>query len=353
MSGSANSPRAAFRGLRGLARLLGAGLAGLLLVVQAWALDEVVLTNGRKYLGTIVASTPDSILLSIDGGTVEFPRTAVVSPPHFGPPSQGADSTEGSQVAFDPRKHPLPPLNLALRRLREFSWSTSPRQVPVLVIDRGRWRFVPAVSFWVGGFCQVSCYGDPARPAAIEVSLHRPAPDAWEQKRDLLEYMMGLVPGLAADSRFDGLNIHGDSFAIGDLWFSVASSEATGNPDRWTVRLIHETSLAAARATLAELQSISEPLAETVIDPTKPRSWQRGSWTVDDLAWLRAAPALAAETDGTAGPEPAPVAAPEKSGWSVLGGERVFVRSFSRERGGYARSTNDWLREFAANTAGP
>jgi len=340
--------------LRFASRRLAAFVAVVVVLtpIRSAALDEVVLNNGRKYLGTIVSSTPESLVLSIDGGTVEFPRAAVVSPPHFGPPAPNTDAAGAPQVVFDPRKHPLPPLNFALRRLREFSWSSSPRQVPVLVVDRGRWKYLPAVSFWVGGFCQVSCFGDPARPAAIEVSLHRPAPDAWEQKRDLLEYMMGLVPGLAADNRFDNLNIHGDSFAIGDLWFSVSPPDSKESPDRWTVRLIHELSIAASRATLQELQAISEPVAETVIDPSKPRSWQRGSWTVDELTWLRAAPGLAPDAIEIAGPEPS-APAPDTAGWSSLGGERIFVRSFTRERGSYARSTNDWLREFAANTATP
>jgi hypothetical protein len=333
--------------------LLVVALAGLLFASQADALDEVVLNNGRKYLGTIVTSTPETIVLSIDGGTVEFPRTAVVSPPYFGPAAVPVEPIETVQAAFDPTKHPLPPLHVALRRLREFSWSKSPRQVPVMVVDRGRWKFLPAVSFWVGGFCQVSCYGDPTRPAAVEVSLHRPAPDSWEQKRDLLEYMMGLVPGLAADNRFDKLNINGDSFAVGDLWFAVSAPESPETPDRWTVRLIHESSVSASRATIAELQAISEPIAETVIDPTKPRSWQRGSWTVDELSWLRAAPGPSLEAEGQAGQETPAVAAPDKSGWSSLGGERIFVRSFTRERGTYARSSNDWLRELASNTAVP
>jgi len=345
-----------------LRRRACAGLAawlGLWAVAPAAALDEVVLSNGRTYLGTIVTSTPESIVLSIDGGTVEFPRSAVVSPPHFGPVAPAPEAAEKAQPVFDPRSHPLPPLGLALRRLREFSWSTSPRQVPVLVADRGRWKFLPAVSFWVGGFCQVSCYGDPARPAAIEVSLHRPSRDSWEQKRDLLEYMMGLVPGLAADNRFDNLNIHGDSFAVGDLWFAVSPPESADNPDRWTVRLIHDISITASRASMQELQAISEPVTETVIDPTKPRSWQRGSWTVDELAWLRAAPGLAPDA-AQEGPETPPAGATKAGattagtpGWSSLGGERVFVRSFTRERGSYARSTNDWLRELAVNTAGP
>lgn len=335
---------------------LGTVAAGLsaLSAQTTHALDEVVLANGRKYLGTVVSSTPETIVLSIDGGTVEFPRSAVVSPPHFGPvaasPVEPAERAESEN--FNPREHPLPPLSLALRRLREFSWSSSPRQVPVLVVDRGRWKYLPAVSFWVGGFCQVSCYGDPARPAAIEVSLHRPSADAWEQKRDLLEYMMGLVPGLAADNRFDALDIHGDSFAVGDLWFSVVAPDSSEAPDRWTVRLIHEISITASRATVQELQAISEPIAETMIDPTKPRSWQRGSWTMEELTWLRQAPGTLPEPEAQ-GPETPPVVTRDAPGWSSLGGERVFVRAFIRERGTYARSSNDWLREFAVNTTTP
>lgn len=338
---------------RALPRFVASLLAAVALTVAGFGMDEVVLTNGRTYLGTIVTSTPESVVLSIDGGTVEFPRSAVVSPPYFGPAPASPEVTDAAHVDFDPRKHPLPPLSFALRRLREFSWSSSPRQVPVMVVDRGRWKYLPAVSFWVGGFCQVSCYGDPSRPAAIEVSLHHPPPDAWEQKRDLLEYMMGLVPGLATDNRFDNLNIRGDSFAVGDLWFSVSAPGSTESPDRWTVRLIHETSIAASRATIAELQAISEPIAETLIDPARPRSWQRGSWTADDLAWLRQAPRELTEPDTPVGPETSAPAGPEKGGWSSLGDERVFVRSFTRERGSYARSSNDWLREFAVNTAQP
>lgn len=310
----------------------------------AAALDEVVLTNGRSYLGTITSNTPTSVVLSIDGGTVEFPRSAIASPPYFGP--AGAEGGAGEEAATPPgpqQPHPLPGIEDALHRLHAFSWGEHVRQVPVLVTDRGRWQYMPCVSFWVGDFCQLNFFGDPTRPAAIEVSLVRPAPEAWEQKRHLLEFMLGLAPALAMDSRFDHLNVHGDSFTVGDLWFAVTGPGSRETPGRWSVLLLHEISLSPARASMAELQAISEPVPLALLDPTQPRSWQRGSWTPDDLAWLRDVLALNHPELLHADPSAQP--------WTALGGERVFVRSFERERGRYTRSTNDWLSEIAASNS--
>jgi hypothetical protein len=301
------------------------------------ALDEVVLTNGRRYRGNIVSDTPESLVLSVDGGTVEFPRSSVVSPPYHGP--AGSAKTEMDATQVPEKAHPLPSVANALRQLRDFSWAKNVRQVPALVTDRGRWQFLPCLSFWCGDFFQLSFYGDPARPAAIEVSLIQPPANAWEQKRDLLEYMLGLAPGLAVDSRFDKLDINGDSFAVGDLWFAVSNPASTTSPGRWAVLLMHEISLTPSRASAQELQAISEPIV--MLDPNQPRSWQRGSWTQADLDWLQHTLSLTnpdkADNTGAAT-------------WTALGGERVFLRSFMRERGRYTRASNDWLREVAALT---
>lgn len=333
------APRGRRRCPGGALRLTLLALAILASAPAAPALDEVVLGNGRRYLGTIVASTADSIVLSIDGGTVEFPRSAVVSPRYEGPPST---RTDDSGVPVATRPHPLPDVTRALRDLRAFSWASQVRQVPALVVDRGRWQFLPCLSFWAGDFLLLNVYGDPARPAAIEVSLLRPPAEAWEQKRHALEYMLGLAPGLAVDSRFDKLNIRGDSFAAGDLWFAVSGPESADTPGRWAVLLLYELSLTPSRASSQELEAISEPVPVAVLDPTQPRSWQRGSWTPADLEWLHDTLALA---------EPQPrgdAVAPGAQSWGALGGERVFVRAFVRERGRYQRSSADWLRGIAA-----
>lgn len=322
------------------------GLA-LLLTVPASALDEIVLKNGRRYLGTILVSTPDTIVVAIDGGTVEFPRAIVASPPFLGPIGVQPDRPVNEPAAkAAPAEvvvpHPLPGVADALHRLRSFAWVTEIRQVPVLVTDQGRWQFLPCVSFWAGDFFQVNFFGDSARPSAVEVSLHHPPPNAWEQKRHLLEYMLSLAPGLAADNRFDGLDVKGDQFAIGDLWFEVTGPDNPKTPGRWTVLLLHETSLQASRATYDDLKNISELILTATIDPTKPRSWQHASWTPTELAWIRQTPG------NPAGVEPAAADVAGNTAFTGLGGERVFVRAYVRERGRYARSANDWTREFLA-----
>lgn len=331
---------------------LGLGvLLAFACVSPACALDEVVLKNGRRYLGTIVANTPNIIILSIDGGTVEFPRSMVTSPPYLGPvdsenttstattPNIPAPDTPGPDSATN---HPLPGVPDALENLRSFPWVAEIRQVPALVTDQGRWQFLPCVSFWVADFFQLSFYGDPARPSAIEVSLHHPPETAWDQKRRLLEYMLSLSPGLAADNRFDALDVRGDQFSIGDLWFEVTSPESAKSPGRWVVLLVHELSLNAARASSDDLQVISELVTSATIDPSKPRSWQRATWLPDELAWVRQAPGAgrleAPDPDG--GPA-------RTATFTAHGGERVFVRAFARERGKYLRATNDWTRDFA------
>jgi hypothetical protein len=313
-----------------------------------------VLSNGRRYLGTIVSSTPDSVVLSIDGGTVEFPRSIVQSPPYLGPVEPAGETAPESKPAPHATiSDPLPGVVDALSKVALFSWGRQVRQVPVLVTDKGRWQFLPCVSFWLGDFFQLSFYGDPAHPAVIEASLHRPPADAWGQKRQILEYMLSLVPGLAVDKRFDKLDVHGDSFTVGDLWFEVNDTDSPRSPDRWSVLLLHELSLSPARASYDELEAISEPVPVAVIDPTQPRSWQKGSWTPDELAWLHEAPIASPQVQPGAAPmsgNGAPPPPPPQS-WSSVGGERIYVRSFTREHGRYARSDTEWLRNVAVNAA--
>src|SRR5690606_38779125 len=137
-----------------------------------------------------------------------------VSPPYLGPvdagpPTDAATTTNDAGAAKATTAvvapHPLPGVTEALQKLRRFAWVTELHQVPVLVPSQGRWQFLPCVSFWGSDFFQLSIYGDPTRPSAIEVSLHRPTATAWEQKRQLLEYVLSIVPGMAVDNRFDRL----------------------------------------------------------------------------------------------------------------------------------------------------
>lgn len=335
------APRPAWRPARAHGRGLRAGLIALAAVFAAFpagALDEVILSNGRRYLGTIVSDTPQSIILSIDGGTVEFPRSAVVSPPYLGRTETSPVLEAESEIDEPAAPHPVPGVSAALGRLREFPWAGEIRQVPVLVSDRGRWQQLPCVAFWAGDFFQLSFFGDPKRPAVVELSLPRPPPDAWQHKQQLLEFAYALVPGLATDSRFDRLELKGDSFAVGDLWFAVTSPESGETPGRWTLVLMHEMSIAPSRASGAELLAVSEPVDVAMLDPTQPRTWQKGSWTPAELAWLR---------DSAKAPPPAGSTAPAAAR-SPMSNERVFVRSFARVRGSYVRNGADWLRPASA-----
>lgn len=317
------------------------------LASPAWsaAVDEVVLKNGRKYMGTIVSDSADSLVLSIDGGTVRIPRNAVQSPPYFGPSAPVETPPENVPVPDVPAVagNPLPDTKAALAWLRNFEWSAPLAQVPVQVTDRGRWPFLPALAFSAGDFFQLRLYGDPDHPAAIEVSLPQGNTETWEAKGRLLEYMLGLVPGLAIDPRFATLNIRGDSFAVGDLWFAITGPENAETPGRWTVVLMHERSLTPARASLEELETISEPVATAMIDPDKPRSWQKGSWTPDELAGLKS------NENGTQPPPPDgetnSTNEAQMRQWLALNSSRVFVRSYGRVRGHYVPTETNWLPE--------
>jgi hypothetical protein len=245
----------------------------------------------------------------------------------------------------DAADHPLPSIKRALAWLGELPEGESIKQIPVIVTDTGRWRYIPAISFWVDDFFQLTFFGDPVRPAAIEVSLHHPPKDAWEEKRVLLEYVFGLAPGLAVDDRFEDLNIHGDSFAVGDLWFSITGPNSAETPERWSVLLMHDRSLAESRAPFEELQAVSKTLAEALIDPAKPRSWQEGSWTREEIDWTRNAPSSN---------RPSGDSENQRSNenlsrtWSGLGGERVFMRAYERVLGHYKPASHDWLESLVA-----
>jgi hypothetical protein len=153
--------------------------------------------------------------------------------------------------------------------------------------------------------------------------------------------MFGLAPGLAVDDRFEDLNISGDSFAVGDLWFSVTGPQSPETPGRWSVLLMDDRTLAESRASFDELEAISETIAQALIDPSKPRSWQDGSWTADEIKWVNDAPTTNRPSGESE--EQDPVDTDLRRTWTGMGVERVFVRSYERVQGHYTRSTINWL----------
>jgi hypothetical protein len=141
----------------------------------------------------------------------------------------------------------LPSAATAVDRLRAFAPALE--QIPATVVDKGPLRNVPYLSYRAGDV-EVNAYGDPDRPACLEIGIfgdaaRRPA------ARDALAALVGADLG--------GLNMSKDKRSLGGLTYEITPETAPDAYGAWWVSVYDPKALDAARASDAEMKDVAVP----------------------------------------------------------------------------------------------
>jgi hypothetical protein len=141
----------------------------------------------------------------------------------------------------------LPPAATALDRLRAFAPGLE--QIPATVVDKGPLRNVPYLSYRAGDV-EVNAYGDPDRPACLEIGIfgdaaRRPA------ARDALAALVGADLG--------DLNLSKDKRSRGGWTYEITPETAPDAYGAWWVSVYDTKALDAARASDAEMKEVAVP----------------------------------------------------------------------------------------------
>lgn len=89
----------------------------------------------------------------------------------------GCATSSSATADFQSR---LPAMEDVVKAARTQPWGSDLKQIPATVIEVGELASVPYLSF-VGGDVELNVYGDPAKPAGIEVGTKNESPEVRAQ----------------------------------------------------------------------------------------------------------------------------------------------------------------------------
>jgi hypothetical protein len=209
-------------------------------------------------------------------------------------------------------------------------------QIPATVIDKGVLRNVPYKSYRAGDY-EMNVYGDPNRPAGVEIGVYRSLLTSREAKRNCIDFVGSVLTDPADRTLLSALNATRDSVVHDGLTVEVTPETADDSYGGWWVSAYLVSALDQARASDAELNQIAVQRDEVQTNPTN-----RGEWTANDLTFARpvpppAPPSPSAVPPITSPPPPAPavVPAPPPPAPST---DRVYVRGYTRKDGTYVHA---------------
>ncbi|HXC34357.1 MAG TPA: hypothetical protein VNV43_00680 [Candidatus Acidoferrales bacterium] len=271
--------------------------------------DVIILQNGDVMTGTILQTNSDDVLVRFDYGTYSYPQSQI---------KDVRVETNASPVQYSPQR--VPNWAEIISALATNSWAHDLKQIPATVIDNGVLKDVPYISFRCNsaGY-EVNIYGDLDKPAGFEIGAINYLVKNEDAKRNCVNFISSLL------NNNDSAIVHALSTSQKDLEKNKGMTFETTFPDEpdayggWWVSVYDESALAKARASGAELLSITQPRVAPSQQQAVISTWQSNSTTRDPSSnWS------ANEMSD--------------SGNSGYSGDRVYVRGYYRRDGTYVHS---------------
>jgi len=205
------------------------------------AMDQVMLKNGVRVSGKILAQSKDRVIMRIGEGNVVYPKKTIWR--------IYEDITDQLPFTRLTRPDELPPWWIPLSDLYHEDWVNELKAIPATVIDVGDFRDVPYLSFRANHIYEMNIYGDPMAPAAIEIGYYG---NMWFHSRDAQkrcrQFIASYLTGLRQLEAIYKLNAGGGTETVSGLGMSITPPKAPDAYGGWWVTVWNPVRLAAARA---------------------------------------------------------------------------------------------------------
>lgn len=239
---------------------------------QFRAPDAIVLKDGRTIHGLIIKNSVGSILMQEEFGERTYPKSEIVRV--LDEPDTGTYFTELIS------KGTLPSWRVIANDLRTHDQIKSVVQIPATKVSVGNFRNVPYLSFLVNRDVELNIYGDPNRPAGVELGIYGKRKSNVELQTTLRAYFAGFLGSREEVAALYKIGLTKGKATAGTLTFEVTPPTAPDAERAWWVSLYNLKSLDAVRLPNAEYDALTKP-PEEVIDRSG-RVIAKG-WTESDL----------------------------------------------------------------------
>src|SRR5258708_6978135 len=164
------------------------------------------------------------------------------------------------------------------------------QKIPATVIDKGILKDVPYQSFKCGDY-ELNIYGDPDRPACLEIGVRNELLKSVEAKSNCVEFIKAMLNRPDDQAVLLSLKREKDMKRRAGLTFEVTPETDEDAYGGWWVSVYDEALLDSSRASEKELNLITQS-REQIKQPAQPSKGQDvPGWNADDLKNARPAPA--------------------------------------------------------------
>lgn len=159
----------------------------------------------------------------------------------------------------------LPTLDTVVQSARTQPWGADLKQIPATVIDVGDLTNVPYMSF-AGKDVELNVYGDPAKPAGVEIGTKSDSPELRTQIRGFIALLLKTEDAGKLQTVADGKKEEQDGLAM-----EITLPDAADAYGAWWVTVTHPEGLKRAQASVGEVGELSsEPTMEFTDSPAFP-----------------------------------------------------------------------------------
>lgn len=243
--------------------------------------DSLVLKNGNVVYGLIVKNTRDAVILQTKFEEKTYLKSEIVR--------IRDEANVGVEYTDIARKGELPPWRIIANDLRTNDAIRSMREIPATLIDNGEFKNVPYKSFRVNESVELNIYGDPEKPAGLELGIYGSKSGNMKLRKIIRAYLAGFLTTREEISALYSINLDGGIKEAGNLVIEITPKDAPDAYGAWWVSLYNKKALADARLDDTEYSKLVKPF-DQVVDK-KGRVIANG-WSDDEMGMSERASGL-------------------------------------------------------------
>jgi hypothetical protein len=213
--------------------------------------DRLEMEDGRSIRGLILRNTPTHVLLQTAKGEVEYPKSEI----------RRIHDAPDNDVLFAEiaNRGELPSWRAMVHDLRTHDRIKSFEQIPSTTIDQGFLRNVPYLSFRVNQKTEFNVYGDPDRPAAVEIGVYERGRPGERHRRVFREFLAGHLDSRQEIAALYSLNRENLEARAGELVFRLIPEGAADSYGGTWLVVYHPERLERARLSDAAYAKVTVP----------------------------------------------------------------------------------------------
>ncbi len=212
--------------------------------------DVVLLQNGGVITGTVLQQDAEGVLVQMDSGTYRYPPSWIRE--------VKKEAAAAPHVSNNGRR--IPDWAQIVSLLANTGWSQGLKQVPATVINNGVWQNVPYLSFRcrAGGY-EINIFGDLNQPAAVQIGALSYLQQSDEARSNCVNFICSVLANPDDRTMVRALNwSQPNSQKNSGMTFEILQPDEPGAFGGWWVSVYNENGLASARASEAELASLTQ-----------------------------------------------------------------------------------------------